>query len=151
MYKIAFILSLAFSIHSTDINTGPTWFENIDAAKQHAADNQKNILMVFAGSDWCKPCIKFKKDILQDSAFENWAREKLVILYLDFPARKKNKLPKDQKAHNEKLAEQFNKSGAFPSIYLLDHNEKVIAQPIYKGQTAEVFIKQIKDQLNLKK
>lgn len=116
------------------------WFENIEIAKTYAADHQANILMVFAGSDWCKPCIQFKNDILEADDFKSWGKSKLVVLYLDFPARKKNKLSETQTSHNEALAEKFNKSGAFPNIFLLDEEDNVLANPTFKGQGVEEFI-----------
>ena len=31
----------------------------------------KNIIIVFSGSDWCAPCIKLDKNIWQSDAFKN--------------------------------------------------------------------------------
>lgn len=115
------------------------WFTNIEEAKSAAAENGQNILMVFAGSDWCKPCIKFKKDILQNSNFSTQNIEKLVILYLDFPARKKNKLSKEQTKHNETLADKYNRSGIFPKIILLDAQGEKLKTIAFEGQSAEAF------------
>lgn len=119
------------------------WFTNIDAAKEYATAHKTNIMMVFAGSDWCKPCIQFKKDILEAADFQKWGKNKLIILYLDFPARKKNKLTEDQTAHNEALAERFNKSGIFPNILLMNNNEKILANPKFKNQSPAQFVHQM--------
>ncbi len=115
------------------------WFTNIEEAKSAAAENEQNILMVFAGSDWCKPCIQFKKDILQNSDFATQNKENLVVLYLDFPARKKNKLPKEQTKHNEALADKYNRSGTFPKIILLDAQGNKLKTIAFEGQSAEAF------------
>jgi len=120
--------------------TNVQWFENMEEAKIYATEHQANILMVFSGSDWCKPCIQFKKDILEAEDFKTWGASKLVILYLDFPARKKNKLSPDQTAHNENLAEQYNKSGTFPNVFLMDEEANVLANPAFKGQDVTDFI-----------
>lgn len=125
-------------------------FTDIEKAKSYAAENNQDILMVFAGSDWCKPCIQFKKDVLQSNDFVDRLGGKLSILYLDFPARRKNKLPKEQTAHNEALAERFNKSGAFPKIVLLDRKEKVLGSPAFKGQTALDFVHELESALTAK-
>ncbi|MFT6319216.1 MAG: thioredoxin-related protein [Granulosicoccus sp.] len=115
------------------------WFTNIEKAKSAAAENEQNILMVFAGSDWCKPCIQFKKDILQNTNFATQNGQKLVVLYLDFPARKKNKLPKEQTKHNETLADQYNRSGTFPKIILLDAQGDKLKIIEFEGQSIEDF------------
>lgn len=116
------------------------WFTDLTEAKTFAAENGTDILMVFAGSDWCRPCIQFKQDILHSDEFKKYAEGRLAVLYLDFPARKKNRLPEAQTAHNEALAERYNRTGAFPKIVLLDKDENVLAEPEFKGQTASSFI-----------
>ncbi|MFT4665585.1 MAG: thioredoxin-related protein [Polaribacter sp.] len=151
MKNIALILSfLAFGNILMAQDNDLQWFDNMDEAKTYAAENRSNILMVFAGSDWCKPCIKFKKDILEAADFQNWTKEKMVVLYLDFPAKKKNKLSPEQTSHNEALAEQFNKSGVFPNIFLIDANAKVLANPKFKGQSAAEFTANLERNLKTK-
>lgn len=115
-------------------------FINKQNAIEHAQENNTNILMVFAGSDWCRPCIKFKKDILETADFKAYADDNLTILYLDFPAKKKNKLSADITLHHEKLAEQYNKSGTFPKIILADHSLEEIKTLKYTNQGTRTFI-----------
>ncbi len=126
-------------------------FTDLAKAKAHAIDSDQNILMVFAGSDWCKPCIQFKKDILESNEFSDRLGNQISVLYLDFPARKKNRLSKEQTAHNEALAERYNKSGAFPKIILLDADEKVLATPEFKGQSALDFVHELQPSLTSEK
>ncbi len=121
------------------------WFTDMAKAKEYAIENNANILMVFAGSDWCKPCIQFKQDILLSKDFAEYANGKIAVLYLDFPARKKNKLPEKQSLHNEVLAEKYNRSGVFPKIVLLDKNEIVLTEPEFKGQSAHEFTQLLND------
>lgn len=119
------------------------WFSQIEEAQAYASEHEVPILMVFAGSDWCRPCIQFKQDILLSPDFENYAAEHLAILYLDFPARRKNQLPEEQTKHNERLAEQYNSSGAFPKLVLLSAKEEVLQEPTFHSQTPAVFIEEI--------
>lgn len=116
------------------------YFTDKALAIEDATTNNRDILMVFAGSDWCRPCIKFKKDILENTAFVSYSQENLTILYLDFPAKKKNKLSKEETEQNEALAEQYNKSGMFPKIVLVDNNLKTIKELAFKNQSAEEFL-----------
>lgn len=116
------------------------WFHNLEEAESYAASHEVPILMVFAGSDWCRPCMRFKKDILTTEAFSNYAKDKLTILYLDFPMKKENKLPAEQIKHNEQLAEKYNESGAFPYVLMLDAHEKVLGKLSFTNQSPEEFI-----------
>jgi len=117
------------------------FFSVFDEAKAFASTSNGNVLMVFAGSDWCKPCMQFKKEILLSEEFDSYAKNHLAVLYLDFPARKQNKLSDDQVAHNEALADKYNKRGAFPSIVYMDKEGKVLGSIDYSHQSPEDFIK----------
>jgi len=149
MKSIFFICFSFLLLQGIQAQDGLKTFTDIAASKTYAAENNQHILMVFAGSDWCKPCIQFKKDILQSTDFIDQLSKQLNVLYLDFPARRKNKLSKEQTAHNEGLAERFNKSGAFPKIVLIDKDEKVLATPSFKGQTALDFIHELTPSLKV--
>ena len=100
--------------------------------------------MVFSGSDWCKPCMQLKTDILSQADFKNYSDDQLVYLNLDFPYRKKNRLSPEQTLHNEQLAEKFNPKGQFPLVVLLDSNQNLLANiPYKKNMSTEDFINSI--------
>jgi thioredoxin-related protein len=138
------MLYIFLIVQSFNINVNPTaWQSNFEEAKQVASEEDKKILMVFAGSDWCAPCIKLKKKILITDEFQAFEKESIVVLYLDFPKRKKNRLSKELTKHNEALAEQYNRSGMFPNILLLDNAGKVVKTLKYEGQAPSDFIKEV--------
>ncbi|HFA48412.1 MAG TPA: thioredoxin family protein [Bacteroidetes bacterium] len=141
--SIFVLLLLSSSIYLQAQNEALHFFHDMAQAKEYAAENNTDILMVFAGSDWCRPCIQFKKDILLSDAFAKYADGKITVLYLDFPARRKNRLSAEQTAHNEALAEKYNRSGAFPKIVLLDKDETILAEPEFKGQSVDEFLQQL--------
>ena len=141
-YLILFSFSLFISVSSFAQSDDLKWFTNLEEAQTFSKENNTQILMVFSGSDWCKPCIQFKKDILESQEFISEMKNKVVVLYLDFPARKKNKLSKEQTAHNEALAEKYNQSGLFPNIFLLDLENKIVANPKFAGHSPSTFIQE---------
>src|SRR6478609_9409111 len=91
-----------------------------------AKTENKNVLLYFSGSDWCAPCVKFKKFIVKTPEFQTFATENLIIYNADFPRQSKNKLAKDIVKENETLADKYNSKGIFPLILLLDAEGKVI-------------------------
>lgn len=124
------------------------WFLRIEEARQAAADRGAPILMVFSGSDWCRPCIQMKKEVWDDPAFLDYARKSLVLLQLDFPARRKNQPGPEQMAHNEALAEQYNSKGEFPAAVLIDGEGKEIAHFGYNpSMSAQDYIEYLKAQI----
>ena len=116
---------------------------NFDEALSLARENHQKVLMVFAGSDWCIPCKKFEKTILETPEFKEFEEKNLVVLFLDFPARKKNQLPETQKLHNEMLAKKYNPSGVFPTILLLAPDGGLLKEIKFKNQKTSEFIAEI--------
>ncbi len=108
--------------------TAPTWQLNFDQARTEAAQSHKLILLNFSGSDWCGPCIKLKKNIFESVEFGQFAKEHLVLVRADFPRMSKNQLDAKQTAHNEALAEKYNKQGKFPFTVLIDASGKVVKE-----------------------
>jgi thioredoxin-related protein len=106
----------------------PGWQLNFDQAKAEAKQTNKLILLNFSGSDWCGPCIKLKKDVFESAEFQQFAADNLVLVRADFPRLSKNQLDAHQTAHNETLAETYNKQGKFPFTVLLDGNGRVIQE-----------------------
>jgi thiol-disulfide isomerase/thioredoxin len=105
----------------------------------------KDILLIFSGSDWCIPCIRIEKKILSDSSFQKFAGERLVILVADFPQRKR--VPDSLRIQYEALAEQFDPSGQFPQIILLDSGRKRVADVAYTDQPPGDFIRDLRSLL----
>jgi thioredoxin-related protein len=116
----------------------------LQKAQTKAKAEQKHILLLFSGSDWCIPCIKMEKEVIEKEAFQSYAKENLVILKADFPRLKKNQLPKEIRQENEALASQYNKEGTFPYTLLLDANGNVLKN--WTGavsETPEDFVQQL--------
>ena len=65
-----------------------SWLSDYKKAQQEAKTSNKFLLLDFTGSDWCGWCKRLEKEILSQSQFENYARENLVLLEVDFPRAK---------------------------------------------------------------
>lgn len=105
---------------------GVTWMGDFNAAKSEAIQKHKLILINFSGSDWCGPCIRLRKEILESGTFEGYASDHLVLVRADFPRQKRNQLSKEQTKLNEALADKYNADGKFPYTLLVDENGKVL-------------------------
>ncbi|RTZ06974.1 thioredoxin family protein [Flavobacterium bomense] len=116
------------------------WESDFNDAKIKAIKENKNILLVFSGSDWCAPCIKLENTIWKSEDFKNEAEQKWVIYKADFPKKKANLLVANLTASNKKLAEQYNKSGNFPLVLLLDKTGTVLGITGYKNVTPQEYI-----------
>ena len=130
-----FVLVLSASLQAQE------WKLDFESAKQKAKTDQKNIVLVFSGSDWCTPCIKLERYIWESEVFMAYAKEDLVLLKADFPRKKANKLSKEQQVQNDLLAERYNTTGYFPLVVILDADGKVLGKTGYKNVTPEAYIK----------
>ena len=120
------------------------WKTDFTVAKSEASSQNKNILLVFSGSDWCGPCIKLDRDIWQSAEFKEFAKNNLVLERADFPKKKQNQLAPELKKINEELAEKYNKDGMFPLVVVLDKNGKVLGKTAYKNVSPQEYIAMLK-------
>ena len=132
-------LFLALIAFTTAIQA-QNWETDFDTAKTLAKQENRNILLVFSGSDWCIPCMKLEKEIWDSPEFKKDSEEHFVLLRADFPKRKANKLSEEQQAKNDQLAEKYNKQGVFPMVEVLDKNGKVLGTTGYKNINPKEYI-----------
>lgn len=136
-------LLLIFVLSITNLTVAQNWQTNFEEAKKIAAEQDKNVIIVFSGSDWCAPCIKLDKNIWQSEAFKKEAVEKWILVKANFPRKKANELSKEQTNHNRNLAEKYNVDGSFPLVVVLDKNGKVLGKMGFKNVSPEEYIKMI--------
>jgi thioredoxin-related protein len=128
----------------TGLFTSITWLGDFNEATAEAAKSHKLILINFSGSDWCGPCIRERKEILEKAAFEDYASQHLVLVRADFPRQKKNQLNKEQVKRNEALADKYNPDGKFPFTLLVDEHGKVLKDwDGFPDESPEKFVDQI--------
>ncbi len=108
------------------------WHYTFDAAQKQAASENKNILLVFSGSDWCGKCMELERIVWQSHEFKNEAEKRWVLLRADFPQKKGMPEPVDINAENIVLAEKYNRNGFFPYIVLLDKNGRILGKTGYE-------------------
>jgi len=131
---------LFFFLLISTLGFSQNWKTNFEDAKVQAATENKNIVLVFSGSDWCGPCIKLDKNIWQSDAFKKESAKKWVLVRADFPKKKANQLSDELTSSNKKLAEKYNKEGNFPLVVVVDSNGKVIGKTGYANVEPEDYI-----------
>lgn len=131
---LLFLSSLSFS---------QVWQTDFETAKKEATTEDKNIIIVFSGSDWCAPCIKLDKNIWKSEAFKTEATKEWILVKADFPRKKANELSKEQTEHNRKLAEKYNAEGSFPLVIVVDKNGRVLGKMGFKNVSPDEYIKMI--------
>ncbi len=124
------------------------WETDFKLAKQRAKTENKALLVDFTGSDWCGWCIKLKKEVFDEPAFQEYAKKNLIMVELDFPRSKE--LPAAEKEQNEKLRQEYGVNG-FPTIVLLNARGREVARTGYQEGGPEKYVEHVKELLKKKK
>lgn len=139
MKNILFIFHLFFA----SVGIAQEWQVSFTEALAISKEQQKPMLMVFAGSDWCAPCIKLDKDIWQSEVFRKHAKENYILYKADFPRKKANRLSEVVAKQNNILAKKYNPNGYFPLVLLLDSQENVLGETGYLKSTPEAYLERL--------
>lgn len=136
MRKIISLVLLLFSAVVFTQDWQPTYAEALTCAKK----NNKPLILVFSGSDWCAPCIKLDRAIWKSEDFKAYSKENYVLYRADFPRKKNNQLSKELSEQNSELADRFNSKGYFPLVVILNADEKQLGTTGYKKTVPKEYI-----------
>ena len=142
---VAAITGLAGTTAETGKSTPKGFTDDFDAAMTAAAKSEKNLWVLFTGSDWCYWCKKLEKEVISKPEFAAEGAKKFELVFLDFP-NDKSRIRKELAKRNRELAKKYGVRG-YPSIVLVDaKGEKLIAadRPSGGENFAEYFDRQLK-------
>ena len=131
---------------------GEGWTHDFAAAKKQAADEKKDLLIEFTGTDWCGFCIKLNEEVFSHAPFQAGVKDKFVLVELDYPNKPENvaKLSDETKAQNKELKAKYDING-YPTILLCDAEGRPYATSIgYKKGGPEIYVTHL-DELRAKK
>lgn len=150
MKKLAVLLFLLSFISLISLDTIAkekklVWNDNLEKAVEIAKKQDKAILINFSGSDWCKWCKKLDTEVFSQNEFINYAKKNLVLVKIDFPQY----TPQDPKvqSYNREVAQMFRVQG-FPTVVVIDKNQKLAGYTGYQEGGAGNYIKYLKSVLN---
>jgi thioredoxin-related protein len=106
------------------------WTTSYAKAVAAAKAGKKLILADFSGSDWCGPCMRLKKEVLDSDDFKALAKDKFSLLEVDFP----HHTPQsgDVAKQNQELMQKYGVKG-FPSVILMDAEGKELGRIVGYG------------------
>ena len=107
------------------------WFSDLAAAQALAKNTNRPLVVVFSGSDWCKPCVVYEQEVFAQPAFKAYAANRLVLAHFDYPRLPQNQLSAAQTKLNATAAAQFNREGDFPLAVIVSPQGQVVAKTGY--------------------
>lgn len=124
MQRVFYTAAALVSIVMTAPLRGAEWMTDFDAAKAKAEKEGKAILVDFTGSDWCGWCIRLRSTILDTPAFQEYAKDKFVLLEVDIP-KNINRIGAAQHARNREIAGKYGIT-SYPSVLVLNADGTVL-------------------------
>lgn len=112
------------------------WTTDYAKAVDMSKKSGKPIMAFFTGSDWCGWCKKLKSEVLDTKDFLAWAKDKVILLELDYPHNVKQS--DAVKKQNMALQSKYRIQG-FPTVLFLKADGKVIGQYGYDEGGAKVW------------
>ncbi|MBF0408602.1 MAG: thioredoxin family protein [Candidatus Riflebacteria bacterium] len=106
----ATILILVIAISSASADETPESIEKIF----QSADTEKKLVIAVFSTQWCKWCLKMKREVFETDLFSNYASGSYVTAFVDA----------DQ---SEMLVSQFKVDG-FPTTLILNADKSVVAK-----------------------
>ena len=98
-----------------------SWTTDLPAAQAQAKKDKKLVFVNYTGSDWCGWCKKLQKEVFTTKEWNDYAKEKLVLVEIDFPNQKKQS--DALKKANAALQAKYKADG-FPTLVVLDGEGK---------------------------
>ena len=119
-------------------------FTDWNEAKELAGKENKRILIVLTGSEWCAPCKKMDKKVIDSPEFKKYAEQNLIVFLIDLPG---GGLVMNSKVYQgyEKFKNKYQ-SNALPSLILTENDGTKIKTLKGKMFRLENVMKQLKSE-----
>jgi thioredoxin-related protein len=135
--KWVVLMAFAFGVLSP-LQAADNWVTDLPKAQAQAKKEKKLVLIDFTGSDWCPPCKALKKDVFSSKEFLDYAKDKFVLVEIDFPNSKPQSA--ELKKANKALSEKYKIEG-FPTVVVLDADGKELKKEVgYSGEKPKEYI-----------
>ncbi|MDF1812789.1 MAG: thioredoxin family protein [Verrucomicrobiales bacterium] len=130
----------------------PVWHTRYKPAVIEAKKENKDLILVFTGSEWIDICKTFESDIISQPEFIDQVTKKFVLLKLEYPEN--NRLPKEYAMEYQLLKDAYRVHG-FPTVLVTDHQGRPFGmngyQPISADHYGKILLamlkgKQIRDE-----
>ncbi len=116
------------------------WTNSLKEAITRARNENKYIMALFTGSDWCEYCKLLNQEVFSTQAFKDWADKNVIKLYLDFP--KFHRLPENISAQNIAIIQKLGIQGFPTAVFFTPRGEPLTSLGYLEGGGAN-WVKQI--------
>lgn len=130
-------LLLAASYPGARAGEGGIWTTDFSAATTSAQRQDKDLLVLFTGTDWCVWCQRLESEVFSKKTFQGKVTDHFVPVFLDFPRRSAQS--EELRKQNRALMQKYGVSG-FPTVYLMTPEGEPYARTGYQAGGAEAYL-----------
>lgn len=116
LWKTLFLSFITIGM-SAILTGAEAWNTDFKKARQEGRARKMPLLMVFSGSDWCRPCIHLERNVLNKRSFIAEASRKYILFKADFPRGRT--LGQQLESQNKSLAGRYSVY-SYPTVIVLD-------------------------------
>ena len=116
-FTLILTLFLSTSVLAQEHESSLEWNTNLVAAVDKSIAENKPLFLFFTGSDWCGWCKRLQAEVFFKPEFEQWAKDNVVLMELDFPRRTAQS--EDIKTQNMNILRMFGVRG-YPTIWFVN-------------------------------
>jgi len=111
------------------------WQTDYTQAVSQAKAQSKPVLLFFTGKGWCSYCSKLENEVFKTQDFQNAVGDKFIFVEIDYQQGKVNPTTK-------RLMERYKIKG-FPTVVIIDGQEKVLGETGYKSGGGKKYAEQL--------
>lgn len=128
------------------VNPGLTWLEDLAEAQLKAEYWDRDLLLYFAGSDWCRWCRELEGQLLSHELFLMHIPPEFVLVKLDYPrsGEQSDWLMKQNELLKHEYTEQYQLEG-YPTLYLVTADGQPYAKTVYTRVSAQTYVDRLLD------
>lgn len=141
IYAAIFLSAVAFSCKQTAADA--VWYNDFEESKAAAAEQEKNILLFFTGSDWDTVSQSLAANVFTSDVFQKKVASKYILAQLDFP-QAEGSIAEEQFMKNYDVANSFTLEG-IPTVLLVTKEGYVISiiDTTADIESADAYVKTI--------
>jgi thioredoxin-related protein len=138
MKTTSIVCAAIMALLGTSFAGGEGWTPDYETAKKQAAEQKKDLLIDFTGSDWCGWCIKLNDEVFKHDAFKTGVKDSFVLVEIDFP-KDKSKQSEETQKQNQELGKKYAVEG-YPTILLCDAGGRPYAAAGYQEGGPDKYV-----------
>lgn len=117
-----------------------TWHHSYSKALAAAKKDQRPIILLFTGDEWCRPCKLLDRKVFGKPEFNDWASKNVVLAKVNMSRQfKPTVFNIFQRKTHDTLIEKY-RVRTIPSAVILTPSEKPLGILRFSGQTAREYV-----------